>query len=111
MKNRLSNVVLVMSLLLVVGCEHEDEPGFPVCLWAKIQQPEQGEGLPIESISRVKTSDDKTFFRIGFICCDIPSIMVDSQCNTICQTEGGWTPSTCTGYEIIESVIVWELKR
>jgi hypothetical protein len=115
---------LWLALLPVVaGCEKEGvwakEPttkGSPPCIERKIQ--EMANAPVANPPARVYSYRYKgqTVYYIPAKCCDIPSLLVDAQCNTICSPDGGLSgqgDGRCPDFfnSRTEETLIWEDPR
>jgi len=77
-------------LMAAGGCE-KSSTGVPECVEAKIKdfQNSEKKNPPVEIWTY--TYQGKTVYYIASYCCDIPSQVVDANCNTLCSPDGGIT--------------------
>ena len=83
--------LLLLSLLLT-GCTKNDVPkGTPDCITDRITQLESlSVSNPPAKIWQY-TYNRQTVYYIPPKCCDIPSVLLNENCNTICSPDGGIT--------------------
>lgn len=87
----MKNVIIAVFLLLITGaCTKEDIPSdTPACIKEKIEQMQKDPVTnPPREVWRY-TFNNQTVYYIPPMCCDIPSILYDAQCNVICSPDGG----------------------
>lgn len=91
--NRLIHFCLFSSLLSL-GCRNNDIPnGVPTCLQTRIDLIKaQGVWSPPAKVYQYRY-EGRTVYFIPQHCCDIPSMLLDEQCNTICLPDGGFAGS------------------
>lgn len=89
----MKKAIVVLSLFLIAGaCTKEDVPAeTPSCIKEKIEQiKKESVWNPPGSVWQY-TYNNQTVYYIPARCCDIPSVLYDSQCNVICSPDGGLT--------------------
>ena len=80
--------VVIMSVEIVTSCQKQMDE-VPTCIISKIKEIEsQDVTNPPGSIWQY-TYDGQIVYYIPPICCDIYSILLDSNCKTICSPDGG----------------------
>lgn len=108
----------VSILLFLAGmCEGEEEtvkPGLPPCVQTIIEgmESEPVRNPPAE-LWRV-TAPGKIYYYIPPYCCDIASILIDADCNTICSPDGGITgqgDGNCPDVQELKREVIWRDER
>ena len=81
---------ILLLLLGALACEDKEiEKGTPDCILKIIQNTKKEPvGNPPAKIFTY-TYNGKTVYYLPSRCCDIPSVLLDEQCNTICSPDGG----------------------
>ncbi|CCH01487.1 hypothetical protein FAES_3480 [Fibrella aestuarina BUZ 2] len=104
-------ILLGLSLLLACGRATEPTPtDVPACIQAIIQQNGQASNRwPVVTITRYKYQNRYVYFTLSD-CCDAPSLVLDSDCQTICSTGGGWGRGDCPDFfkEATEKTEIWQ---
>ena len=81
-----------VAWLLVSGCSKNDIPnGVPDCIAQRIKQLEAASVANPPARVVQYTYNGQTVYYIPPKCCDIPSILLDENCNSICAPDGGLT--------------------
>ncbi len=114
--NRLIYLCLFASLLSL-GCRRSDVPtGIPACLQTRIDMIKaEGVWNPPAKVYQYRYGGRIVYF-IPQHCCDIPSQLLDDQCNTICLPDGGFAGSgdgKCSDFfeKRTEEKLIWEDTR
>lgn len=90
--NAISTLALAAALLFFVRqCGKDDYGNAPDCVITKIREISKEDvwNPPAKIYSYVY--EGKTVYFIPQHCCDIPSQLFDSDCNLICNPDGGFT--------------------
>ena len=87
----MKNIILAWFLVTAVaGCEKSTTP-LPECIEGKIQDFQNMEKKnPAVEIWEYEYHGQTVYF-ISDYCCDIPSVVIDANCNTVCSPSGGLT--------------------
>ena len=116
--NFVINFVLISGLLLFSQqCSKEDvAKGTPDCIKNRIKEIANADVWnPPAKIYRYSYNGRKVFF-IPQRCCDIPSQLLDEDCNVICQPDGGFSGSgdgACSDFFTARTgeQLIWEDDR
>lgn len=108
---------VLTGLLLLLACRRETvEPtptGLPACIQTIIQQNGQvSSRWPVIAITRYKYQKRYVYFTLSD-CCDAPSLVLDTTCQTICSPGGGWGRGDCPDFfnEATEKTEIWQRTR
>jgi hypothetical protein len=111
--------ILTAGLLLLLQtqtCKKEALNDVPPCILEKIQQ------IKNEKIANPPASvwqyeyNGQTVYYIPAVCCDIPSQLLDANCNLICSPDGGFTgkgDGKCTDFaqKRTKEKLIWKDTR
>ena len=113
----LKTYISLLAVIVLLSCSDNDiAKDTPGCVKKLI------EGLKKSSVTNPPAKvyryqyKGSTVYYIPPKCCDIPSSLLDEDCNSICSPDGGLGGSgsgTCTDFHKIatDKVLVWEDKR
>lgn len=103
--------------LVSLGCQRDEIPAsVPACLQTRISLIKaQGIWSPPAKVYQYQYLGRTVYF-IPQHCCDIPSVLLDDQCNTICLPDGGFTgrgDGKCTDFfdKRTDGKLIWEDTR
>lgn len=116
-------LALLLGLLAFVNtCQEDNDPDpyittclVPGCIDYKIQEiMAEPVRNPRASITFIRT-EKAIYFYIPAYCCDFPSVLLDAQCNVVCNPDGGIAARGSGGCpelkEEIERYTYWEDRR
>ncbi|WP_461067746.1 DUF6970 domain-containing protein [Spirosoma horti] len=108
---------IAFTSLMALGCKNESIPkGTPECITDLINQiKSQDKWEPPAKVYRYSYKGQVVYF-IPQRCCDIPSILLDEQCNTVCSPDGGISgrgDGKCADFfaSRTEEKLIWEDSR
>lgn len=108
---------ILLLFVIIASCNNEDIPkGTPDCILTKIDQIKaEGVWNPPAKIYRYQYQG-KTVYYIPSRCCDIPSVLLDENCNLICSPDGGLSGAgdgKCSDFfkERSDEKLIWEDDR
>jgi hypothetical protein len=89
--------MLLLSALLLITCEKTDAPndemvklaGIPECIQVRIDEIKSEPVWNPPAEIYAYNYKGRTVYYIPQHCCDIPSELMDAQCNSICSPDGG----------------------
>jgi hypothetical protein len=116
MKQNINIFLIVLSLSLFYACKEGNNNKIPACIEAKIENiKSQDVWNPPAKIWQYKYNG-QTVYYIPPRCCDIPSILLDENCNTICSPDGGITgggDGRCSDFfdKRTDEKLIWKDKR
>ena len=109
--------MLIVFIFFSINCEKKQTIiEIPNCIKEIINTIEEGEVWnPPAKIYRYKYNG-QTVYYIPSRCCDIPSILSDENCNTICSPDGGFTGNgdgKCSDFfsKRTNEILIWEDDR
>jgi hypothetical protein len=104
-----------MLLAGLIACQKE-ESNIPTCIEDMIQRIKSEDVWnPPAKIWQYRYNGQIVYY-IPSRCCDIPSILVDENCNSVCSPDGGLTgkgDDKCTDFfeKRTDEKLIWEDKR
>jgi len=116
-KPYLLSMLLIVFLLMFSFCKKVDVPkDTPDCIKDKIKQIQKEEVRNPSAKVYKCVYDGQTVYYFPPYCCDIPGELYDTDCNLICQPDGGLTgdgDGTCTDFfdERTDVELIWEDDR
>ena len=109
--------LLLLTIVLLFSCSDNDiAKGTPSCVEKIIEGiKKNGVTNPPTNIYRYQY-EGRTVYYVPPKCCDIPSILLDEECNSICSPDGGLGGTgsgTCTDFfkKATDRELIWEDKR
>jgi hypothetical protein len=92
MKSILFKVFVVFAIITnMAGCAKRDNPDIPSCIKDKIKEI-QSEKVrnPPGSIWQYEYNGQRVYYITSY-CCDFPGQLFDSNCNLLCNPDGGFS--------------------
>ncbi len=116
MKSRMLLILTVGVFAVACDCDNEEGREIPGCMEKKIRQLELGPALDSAfSITMITTTTgEKYFYFPPPQCCDFFSELYDSQCNLVCNPDGGFSgqgQGVCPEYLVLKKEVIWKDKR
>ena len=111
-----TKVTLFSILLLFSACNKENSNKIPVCIKEMIEGiKSENVWNPPAEIWRYKYNGQTVYYILPR-CCDIPSILLDENCNTVCSPDGGITgrgDGSCSDFfdRRSDEKLIWKDKR
>lgn len=116
MKKIFLKLMLVTALAAgITACVEKDE-NVPACIESMIEEIKTADVWNPPATVWKYHYNGKTVYYIPPRCCDIPSILMDKNCNPLCSPDGGFTgegDSKCDDFfeKRRDGKLIWEDKR